>query len=202
MSIRAIVFDIGGVILRTDDRSSRQALEKYYGLVPGELDQIVFDSPAARASTIGKKNEDAIWQDVAKRLSLTAEVIKKFKEGFWAGDRIDQTLISFLKDRRPEYITALLSNAWKNARATLASKYGITEGATVDHILISSELGVAKPDPEIYKILSETVNCEFSEILFVDDFIENINSARNLGIHSIHYKIGMNLVNKIESYLR
>jgi FMN phosphatase YigB (HAD superfamily) len=49
------------------------------------------------------------------------------------------------------YINSLLSNAWPGARLALAEQFGIIEGKTVDHILISAELGVAKPDQRIYQ---------------------------------------------------
>ncbi len=195
--IHAIVFDIGGVILRTEDLSGRQMLEEKYSLPPDELERLVFDSKSAHASTIGQKSEKAIWQNVANKLELSPGKLEEFKQAFWAGDRLDKELIQFLKDCRPELTTALLSNAWKGARTHLAEKYGITEGETVDQILISSELGVAKPDPKIYQILAETIECKFNEILFVDDFIENIIAARELGILAIHYRPGIDLIPKI-----
>lgn len=199
--IRAIVFDIGGVLLRTENPTFRQELANKYDLQPSELERLVFDSKVASASTIGQTSEDAVWRNVAKKLALSPQTLEKLKIAFWAGDQLDQDLIQFLKACRPEYTTALLSNAWKGAGAQLAEKYGIKEGETVDHILISSELGVAKPDPQIYKILAETVNCQFNEILFVDDFIENILAAKDLGICAIHYQPGLKLIPKIKELL-
>jgi HAD superfamily hydrolase (TIGR01509 family) len=84
----------------------------------------------------------------------------------------------------------------------LAEQYQIIEGKTVDHILISSELGIAKPDQRIYHLLAETINCEFSQILFVDDFIENIEAAHLLGMQTIHYFPGMDLINQLELALK
>ena len=97
--------------------------------------------------------------------------------------------------------TALLSNAWKGFRKLICDEYDIIEGQTVDHILLSSELGVAKPDPKIYKILANTINCGYDEIVFVDDFIENVEAAKILGIRAIHFQVGMNLINEIKSFL-
>jgi epoxide hydrolase-like predicted phosphatase len=199
--IRAIVFDIGGVLLRTEDRTFRQELANKYSLQASALESLVFDSKAASASTIGQVSEAAVWRNVAKNLAISPQALEKFKISFWAGDQLDRDLIMFLKAIRPKYTTALLSNAWKGARAQLAEKCGIKEGETVDHILISSELGVAKPDPQIYEILAETVNCQFNEIIFVDDFIENIIAAKDLGIWAIHYQPGEKLIPKIEGIL-
>ncbi len=202
ISIKAIVFDIGGVLLRTECNSYRQKLEEKYDLRPGEVGSLVFGLKEAQASTIGLTDQDSIWHAVAAKLSLSEEELADFIRLFWEGDKLDAELIAFLQDCRPAYITALLSNAWMGFRQTIAEAYGIIEGVTVDRILFSSELGVAKPDPRIYKILANTVNCGYHQILFVDDFIENITAARTLGINSIHYQSGMDLITEIESVLK
>lgn len=197
--IKAIVFDIGGVLLRTEDRNSRNQLEEKYHLPPGGAEQLVFNSQPARESTIGMTDQNAIWQSVAKKLCLSPQELNDFIVEFWKGDQLDKGLIEFLQECRPMFKTALLSNAWMNAREDFAKIYNIVEGQTVDHLLISSELGVAKPDNDIYHILSKTLQCDFKEILFIDDFIENIESAQNLGINTIHYKPKMDLINEIKS---
>lgn len=201
MLIRAIVLDIGGVLIRTVDRKPRQELEKTHRLPPGGTEKLVFDSQAARASTIGLVEPERIWQNVAHKLSLSPTDLLEFQGKFWGGDRVDQALINFIQECRSSYITALLSNAWVNARQNLAEEYGIKEGETVDHIFISSELGVAKPDLRIYEILAESLDVEYDEILFIDDFIENIQAANTLGIHTIHYQPEVDLINEIKSRL-
>lgn len=199
--IKAIVLDIGGVLLRTEDRTSREKLEQKYGLPTGGSDKLVFDSDAAQASTLGTTGPNLIWRNVADTLALSPEDLGAFKRSFWAGDRVDQELIQFLQECRDDYIVALLSNAWQNFRIVLDEKYQIKEGQTVDKIYISSELGVAKPDKRIYEMLADRINCEMDEILFIDDFIENIEAAKALGINTIHYQPGMDLVNEIKSRL-
>ncbi len=199
--IKAIVLDIGGVLLRTEDRSGRQMLEKQYCLPPGGADDLVFNSRPAEKSTLGQGERDKIWQHVAEKLSLTPQTLEAFKLTFWQGDQIDHTLLSYLETLQHSYKTALLSNAWMGTRQVLADHYQIIEGHTVEHILISSELGIAKPDQRIYQILADTLQCDFSQVLFVDDFIENIEAAKALGIRTIHYQPGMDLIRHIQSKL-
>lgn len=199
MTIHAIVLDIGGVVLRTEDRSGRRTLEEKYGLPPGGVDVLVFGSEPAAKSSLGKANPDLIWQNVANELSLSPDAMSNFQKLFWQGDRIDQMLISFLQTLRSTFITAFLTNAWQNARQTLANQYDIIEGKTVDFLLISSEMGMVKPDPRIYQRLSETIHTQLNEILFVDDFIENIEAAEALGMQTIHYQAGMDLIDEIKN---
>ena len=68
--ISCIVFDIGGVVLRSEDESGREALGEKYDLEPGWVETLVFRSAAARASTVGLVSTDAMWQDIADKLSL------------------------------------------------------------------------------------------------------------------------------------
>jgi putative hydrolase of the HAD superfamily len=199
--INAIVLDFGGVIVRTEDHVGRRELEEKYHLLPGGAHNLVFYSSIADSATIGKADPEEIWEHVADELSLSHHELGEFKESFWAGDNIDNQLIQFLKSCRPKYKTAILSNAWKNLRKVLEETYNIVEGQNVDHILVSAELGVAKPDPEIYKLLAEKLNTPFHEILFVDDFNENIQAAKLLGIQTIHYQPGLDLINEIKSRL-
>jgi putative hydrolase of the HAD superfamily len=200
--IRSIVFDIGGVVLRSEDESGREALGEKYDLEPGWVETLVFRSAAALASTIGMVSADAIWTNLAEKLSLTESEMIRFQEQFWQGDRIDRHLVSFLMNCRPHYKTAFLTNAWKGARAVLKDTHGLSEGTTVDHLLISSEIGLAKPDHKIYMLLAKTLDCQLNEILFVDDFIENIIAANELGIHTIHFNTGIDLINVIKSRLK
>ena len=199
--IKAIVFDIGGVLLRTEDPTGRRMLQRKYDLTEGEVEALVFDSEPARLSTIGKVPQAAIWENVAKTLSLSEADSLAFQQAFWSGDRLDEDLASFLKSCRPKYTTALLSNAWEGSREHFETIYGLAEGEMVDQVLISAELGVAKPDYRIYDILRQRMDCEFDEIIFVDDFLHNIEAARQLGIQAIHFQTGLNVINQIKSKL-
>ena len=63
MSIRAIIFDMGGVIIRTEDRVPREALAERLGLSYDELSQVVFNEDSARLATVGGKLNPAIDRD-------------------------------------------------------------------------------------------------------------------------------------------
>ena len=199
--IKAIVFDVGGVLLRTENHNGRQNLDQKYNLSPGGADKLVFNSEASRLSTIGKVPQSAIWQNVADKLSLSQDELESFRNAFWSGDRLDEELINFLKSCRPKYKTALLSNAWEGSREHFSNIYSLVEGETVDHVLISAELGVAKPDYRIYDILRSRLGCEYEEIVFVDDFVQNVEAAEQLGIQAILFQTGLNVINQIKSML-
>ena len=199
--IKAVVLDIGGVLMRTEDQSGRRLLETRYHLPADTVAWMVFDSDEAAASTIGMVEARVAWQAVQKKLNLSDEELEDFIELFWSGDVFDQAAFDYLRSLSPDYITGILSNAWEGAREGFVQRYGMIEGQTVDHIMISAEEGVRKPDPEIYRRLRDALGVAYEEILFVDDFIENVEGAAALGIQAIHYQPGMNLINQIKSRL-
>ncbi|WP_432946723.1 HAD family hydrolase [Kribbella sp. CA-253562] len=77
--------------------------------------------------------------------------------------------------------TALLSNSWGNS-------YPIdTWEGMFDDLVISGEVGLRKPEPEIYLLAAERVGLSPAECVFVDDLELNVEAARQLGMTAIHH---------------
>jgi len=146
----------------------------------------VFNSDSANIATVGKITDQKHWQDVFNTLKVPDDKHKEFEDAFWGGDRVDQTLIQFLRELRPGRKTGLLSNAWSNARAMLTDKYKCMDAFDVS--VFSFEVGMAKPDPAIYYLILDKMEVQPQEAIFVDDFPENIRAAADLGIHAIQFK--------------
>jgi putative hydrolase of the HAD superfamily len=70
-----------------------------------------------------------------------------------------------------------------------------------DQIFISAEMGLAKPDPRIYQAAAAELEKEPSEILFVDDFIENVQAARKVGWNAIHFRSREGALAELAEYL-
>jgi epoxide hydrolase-like predicted phosphatase len=186
MSIRAIIFDMGGVIVRTEDIAPRTALASRLGISYDELSQIVFDKESARLATVGKISTEQHWEAVRLNLGLTEEEFPTVPLEFWGGDELDTSLVDYLRSKRPVYKTALLSNAWDDLRGVLEDGYQIADA--FDVMVISAEVGVKKPDPRIYQIVLERLDVTPEEAVFVDDFIENVEAARQQGMYAIHFQ--------------
>jgi epoxide hydrolase-like predicted phosphatase len=185
MSIKAVVFDLGGVILRTEYQAPRQHLAERLGMEYDELVKIIFDSPTAQQATVGEVTAAQHWASVMKRLKRPASEAQNIRDEFFAGDVLDRDLLNFLRSLRGKYKTGLISNAWGDLRDyILKEKF---EDA-FDHMVISAEVKVAKPSAKIYHIALEQLKVSPSEAVFVDDFYENIEACEKLGIKGIHFK--------------
>lgn len=64
MTIRAVIFDIGGVLFRFQDVSQRRRWEMRLGLSEGQLVETVFNNPVARRATVGDATTEEVWVEV------------------------------------------------------------------------------------------------------------------------------------------
>jgi len=185
MTLRAVLVDYGGVLVRTWDDSPRRAWAQRLGLEVGELARIVFESETARLAAIGKLDEAEHWRWVAQRLGLSPEEAAAFTFDFFAGDQADPELAALIRDLRPRYKTGLLSNCWPSLRSTL--QHQRLDGL-FDALILSCEVGAAKPDPRIYQEALRQLGVAPHEAVFIDDFPAHIEGARTLGLHTIPFR--------------
>jgi len=189
--IEAVIFDVGGVLLRTPDRSTRLDWEQRLGLVEWESEEIVFNSDAGMKAQLGQITDAELWSWVGHRLNLSEAQLGVFKQDFWAGDRLDQGLIGYILQLRLRYQTAIISNATDALREKLWNEYPI--GDAFDLIVVSAEEGVMKPDEVIYQRTLDRLGRSAEETIFIDDSLENVQAARDLGMYGVHFSLGLDI---------
>jgi len=184
MPIRAVVFDVGGVLLRTEDPAPRRALEQRFGLPAGALADLVFNNPVSLAASVGKATPREIWEYVGQKLGLGPRSLEQVQREFWAGDRWDQALIGFVKGLRPQRRTAVLSNAWSDAREAFGP---LVASGAFEAMFISAEEGLMKPDPQFFQLALDRLGTRAEEAILVDDMPINLQSASALGIRTVPF---------------
>ena len=181
-----MVFDVGGVLLRTEDRRPRTMLADAFGMTYEQLDHLVFNSSSGLAAQRGERTAGEHWEWVRRQLDLNRDEIGPVRDTFFSGDVLDAGLLEFVGGLRDRFKLAILSNALDDARALLTGRYGL--GEIFDPIVISAEEKVMKPDPEIYQITLRKCGAAPEETVFVDDFPHNIAAAQALGIRTIWFR--------------
>jgi len=182
--IRAVYFDMGGVLLRSESKAGRQKWERRLGLMDGALEPIVFENRVAALATVGRASTEAVWAEVGRLLALGDGQLAELADDFFAGDAFDVDLLSFLRSLRPRYKTGLISNAWPTARASTRQCLNAT---VFDLILFSAEEGVQKPDPEIYHRALQRLGVAPHEAVFVDDVLDNVEGACAVGMRGLQF---------------
>jgi putative hydrolase of the HAD superfamily len=186
--VRAVFFDLGGVILRTEDHGPRARLAERLGMSYQELAKLVFeggpDRSGARAS-LGQISEEQHWRDVMGVLGLPEDQFESFRDEFFAGDTMDPALLDFLRGLHPQVKTGLISNAWGDMRNWL-ERGGYADA--FDVFAISAEVGIAKPAAGIYELALRAADVQPQEAAFVDDTSENVEASRGLGMQGILFR--------------
>ncbi len=199
MPIRAVIFDVGGVLIRVQDRSARRKWETRLGLPEGELSHIVFGSDVSARAMIGQASDADVWKHLAETLNLDDDQLRDLQTDFWSCEELDLSLARFARALRLRYKTAILSNAMPGARQAIAHKFGLD--GTVDQIVISAEEGLKKPDPRIYRITTERLEVAPEEAIFVDDVAENVAAAQAIGMRGVQFKDTPQAIAEVKRYL-
>ena len=196
--IDAVVFDLGGVLI---DWS------------PYHLYRKLFDSDAEIASFLaevdlynwlrGVDADKPFQQGVAElsaRLPQHAELI----EAYW--HRWAETLNGALEDSlavvselkaagMPLYVISNWSSeTWHHATERFAFLDWF------DGLVISGLEGVAKPDPEIFRLACDRFTLMPEHTVFIDDRAENVESARAIGFHGVHFTDAAALRPQLEQF--
>jgi epoxide hydrolase-like predicted phosphatase len=104
---------------------------------------------------------------------------------------LDTGLIDFIRQLRPQYQTAIISNATDALRDELHHKHAIADA--FDLIVISAEEKVMKPNAAIYERTLARLGRKPEEAVFVDDFAHNIEAAQKLGMATVHMRPDTNV---------
>jgi putative hydrolase of the HAD superfamily len=184
--IKAIIFDVGGVLIRTQDHRPRRALEKKLGLRPWESEEIVFAGSAGTSAQLGKISHEELWQSIGSRLQLSEGQLREFRNDFWSGDVLDTALVSLIRNLQDRYQTAIISNATDDLRRQLREDHQIADA--FDLIVCSAEERIMKPNPDIYHRTLSRLQRKPVETIFIDDASENVAAARKIGMHAIHFQ--------------
>lgn len=197
--IKGVIWDMGGVILRTTFPEFREGMARRFGISRQELERIVFHSDSSVASELGEIPVEEHYANMTRHFRLDPSEAHWFADHYWAGDRVDEDLVAYISALRPGYKTALLSNAWQNGRVIFGERFGFLHA--FDVIVYSSEVGVRKPSREIFELTAARMNLSLDECVFIDDFIENIHGARAVGLRAIQFQSRDQVMTELETLI-
>lgn len=186
MVIRAVGFDIGGVLQQVDppevlSRSWQQRL----GMSAATFDAAVQAVDPDNLAAVGRILEPELRSRYSAALGLVPAEAEEFMADLW--DRycgqLDTELAGFAAGLRPGYRTGILSNSADGARREEQARHGVED--LVDVVIYSHEAGVAKPDPRAFELLCRSLDVAPRELIFVDDWPANVAAATALGIRGV-----------------
>ncbi|HVO41140.1 MAG TPA: HAD family phosphatase [Aggregatilineales bacterium] len=188
----AIVFDYGGVLMRTGVPTGRREWEARLHLAPGELERIVHGSASWIRAQRGQITATDHWNFVAAQLGIDSAVLPQLRADFFRDDRLDTDLIALIRAlRQSGYRLGLLSNDVIDLEGRLRDDLGIY--GCFDGVIISAAIGVMKPDPSAYAAVTRALSVAPEDCVFIDDNPANIQGAKDFGMKTILYVAGMDV---------
>ena len=193
----ALVVDFGGVLTTNIWDAFGEFCEKE-GLDPGAVKDLFRTNPEAmrllRGLETGELDEAAFEPPFAELLGLVES--EGLIERLFGGLGPDEAMIGAVRAARAGGIkTGLISNSWG---------LGIYDRAPVDlfdETVISGDVGLHKPQPEIYTLACQRLGVEPGDCVFVDDLRENIAGAEAVGMTGILHRDSAETVARLEELL-
>ncbi|MDQ3158631.1 MAG: HAD family phosphatase [bacterium] len=186
--ITAIVSDFFGVI-------AGSGFYNTYALAGGDpkIDR-EFIKEVLYETNMGQITSEEMVQKLCVKLNITPSV---WEEARVTSEAINQPLLDYYKSLKPKYKIAILSNANTNS---INKRLTPEQLETFDVIVVSADVGMIKPDAEIYKLTAERLGVEPHECLFTDDSQPYVDAAIEVGMKAVLFEDNESLKKEIELY--
>lgn len=180
--IKAVIFDYGGVVLKSPYSSLKDIAVTYEVSIEILIKKI---QPFLKLFQKGLINENQFWKQLS---SVLKKPVPKNKEDLWRKGfeetfYIYPEIINFVQKLKTQSIkTAVLSNTIK-PHVDIITKYDGYKDFNI--VILSREVNLQKPDPEIYLLTIKQLGTKPEECVFIDDKDENLRPAKKLGMKTI-----------------
>lgn len=185
MKPSVLLFDIGGVLVDfIGPEGLCDMLNGRYSVT--EIRQLWPESSALRRYETGRIDEARFAEEFILEWELDVSSDAFLREfSTWLRAPLDGAL-SLLDDLRGSATLACLTNINPTFWGIIRDDMGF--GTRFDHCYASHEIGLLKPTAECYRHVISSLSCDPAEILFFDDTLDNVTSARSQGMRAQHVR--------------
>jgi putative hydrolase of the HAD superfamily len=196
MMIRAVIFDLGNVIVPFDTKRGYEALATVNGLPPEEIKRRIAATNVVEPFEVGKIKPEEFVRTICEALALEVSH-ERFCE-LWSSIFLPEPLLPerLIAQLRGKYKLLVLSNTNAIHFAMIRSRYPIMR--LFDDYVLSYEVGAMKPSPEIYRAAIQRSGCAPEEIFFTDDLEVNVEAARRHGLVAVRFESAEQLEAELE----
>jgi epoxide hydrolase-like predicted phosphatase len=185
MSVRAVIFDIGGVLEINPETGWQGRWAERLGISEATLEAEL--EPIWSPGATGEATLDEIERRAGAALGLDTTQLAAFMADAWDEylGTLNVELASYFAGLRPRYRTAILSNSFVGAREREQAAYGFAD--MCDIVVYSHEEGVGKPDPRAYAIACDRLGVPPADAVLLDDTAACVDGAHAIGMGAVRY---------------
>ena len=173
---KTIIFEFFGVIC---SEIAPSWFEKYFS----QEDAVALKEKYCQPADIGAITEKEFFDTLASLINSTPDSVRK---EFFSYVKIDKNMVLFIGSIKNRFKIVLGSNAPSGFLYKILRENNLEK--LFDEIIVSSEIGLAKPDPLFFEKIFEILKENPENILFFDDNPINVKAAQKLGIKSYLFK--------------
>jgi putative hydrolase of the HAD superfamily len=194
---RGLLVDWGGV-MTTNVFDSFRAFCEQAGIEPDAVGERFRSDPTSRELLVGLETGALSEEEFEPRF---AEILGVPATGLidqlFAGGVADEAMQAAVARTRAAGVrTGLISNSWGTRRYDRELL-----GQLFDGVVISGEVGIRKPTPEIYERGARAIELSPADCVFVDDLPFNLKPARELGMATVHHVDSQRTIGELEQLL-
>jgi epoxide hydrolase-like predicted phosphatase len=182
--IRAILFDLGGVLFTNGTKKFIQDISSKYNLDPEAVKEIM-DGDIGSQYREAKITRDQFWKIVLDKLNLTEDINTLEKQWISGYDLIKGTR-DIILELAKKYKVYYLSDNVRERVEKINDRYNFLEW--FEDGVFSHEVGVRKPNPEIYRFALNKAKVKPTETVFIDDKQSALDPAKEMGIVTILFE--------------
>jgi putative hydrolase of the HAD superfamily len=196
--VRGLLVDFGGVLTTNVFDSFREFCERE-GLDPETVKEKFRSDPRALGELRKLERGEYTEEEFAERYGpiIGVEDTTGLVDRLFAGMRADEAMVEAVKAARRQGVrTGLISNSWGRGRYDRDSFPQLFDG-----VVISGEVGLHKPEPQIFELGAERIGVPAAECVFVDDLRENCAGAEAVGMTAILHRGAAGTLPELERLL-
>jgi putative hydrolase of the HAD superfamily len=196
--VKGLLVDFGGVLTSNVFDSFRQFCEAE-DLDPDTVKQKFREDPRALGELRLLEKGEVSEEEFAERFGpvIGVENTDGLVDRLFAGMEPDEAMIDAVKRAREGGVkTGLISNSWGHGRYDRSAFPEMFDG-----VVISGEVGLHKPEPEIFELGAEKVGLSPEQCVFVDDLRENCAGAEAVGMTAVLHRGADTTVPELERLL-
>ena len=197
-SIKAIIFDLGNVIVLFDHFTICRNLSAYSPYSPEEIYNVLFTSGLESRFDTGEISPEDFFKKASGALQLTIDIElfkKTWNDIFSLNPGIDNLIVELKK----KYLLLCLSNT--NMWQFEYCRKHFTVLDYFDSFILSFQEGVRKPDWKIYEKALQEADAVPEECIYVDDVKEFVQAAEAKGMKAIRFISTEDLTSVLRGYL-